>query len=150
MENSIGTAESAAATTKIIADARKAVQPASFEALMRKPRRIARFPITLADEDGEPVVYEISYQAVGPREFDDLVAGHPPTPKQKTDGASWNLETFAPALIAAVSAVPKLDVAQARALYANPNYASGEQRELFFQALDICGQGLNIPFTDGG
>lgn len=38
---------------------------------------------------------------VAPNEYDALLGEHPPTDEQRKDGASWNSDTFPPALLAA-------------------------------------------------
>lgn len=138
-------------TGKIVSEGRAALEDsdATLDMLMAKPRRKLKFPVTLADEDGTPVVRTIRYRALSPEEWDALVAAHPPTDKHKEAGSTWNNDTFPPALIAAVSLSPKLTVSQAKGLYLNPEWSPGERRELFFQALDCCGAGLNVPFNAG-
>lgn len=138
-------------TAKTVSDGRKALEEndATLDMLMAKPRRKLKFPVTLADEDGTPVTRVIRYRALSPEDWDALVAAHPPTDKHREAGSTWNNDTFPPALIAAVSLSPKLTISQAKGLYTNPEWSPGERRELFFQALDVCGAGLNVPFNAG-
>lgn len=134
---------------KTISKARAELEFASFDELMLKPRRTAYPKITVQGPDGEPVVRRLKYVALSPEEFDALVAAYPPTPTQREKGATWNAELFQPALIAAVCESPQLTLRQAKDLYTNANYAPGERQGLFFAALDVCGGGLDVPFTDG-
>lgn len=120
---------------------------ATYAALMGKPRRTMSFDLTTANEDGEDVVLKLKYQAISSKAYDDLVAEHPPTAKEKTAGAVYNVETLAPALISAVSLVPKLSVVQATAVYTSGNWSGGEIGNLFMNAVRVCNSGLDVPFN---
>lgn len=127
---------------------------ASFEDLIAKPARTLSFPVTLSDADGNPVQRRIVYKALPSKVYDDLVAAHPPTPKQLADangsGVPYNLETFAPALISAVSAEPRLSYEQAEQLFHSPEWSGGEISTLFWNAQRVCNSGLDVPFNERG
>jgi hypothetical protein len=127
---------------------------ASFEDLIAKPRRTMSFPITLDDGDGNSVQRRIVYKALPSRVYDDLVAAHPPTPKQLSDAngssVSYNLDTFAPALISACSLEPKLSYEQAEQLFHSPDWSGGEISSLFWNAQRVCNSGLDVPFNERG
>ena len=120
---------------------------ATFEQLKRKPRRQLTFPIALADEDGEAVTVTMKYQAISPKAYDELIAANPPVGKDKVDGQPYNIDTFAPALIAAVSLEPKLTYEQAKEIYSSPDWAGGEITTLFINAQRVCNTGLDVPFN---
>lgn len=134
---------------EVIAEARTEIEDATFDVLIKKPRRESAFLVHVPNDDGSARPVRIRYRSLNAKEYDDLVSAYPPTSKQRSDGATWNTETFPPALIAAVSLAPKLNLEQAKELYTHPDWAPGEQRELFLQALDVCAQGLNVPFNAG-
>ena len=46
---------------------------------------------------------ELRFRGLPRPDYEALIAAHPPTEKQATDGAPWNIDTFAPALISASS-----------------------------------------------
>lgn len=125
---------------------------ASFEDLIGKPPRQLDFPITLKDADGNDIQRRIVYKALQSRVYDDLVASHPPTPKQLADAngssVSYNLDTFAPALIAACSHEPKLTYEQAEQLFHSPDWSGGEISTLFWNAQRVCNSGLDVPFNE--
>lgn len=127
----------------------QAIEDATFDILIKKPVRTASFTITVPNDDGTTRVVRMKYQALDPTAYDKLLEAHPPTTKQRAEGAGYNLETFPPALISAVSLVPKLTEAQARELYTAPNWAPGETNELFARAGQVCNRGLDVPFNDG-
>lgn len=128
-------------------------QIATFDELFAKPKRTQKFDITLADAEGNPVKRAMIYKAISATEYDDLVTQNPPTAKQLQDapgGVAFNMDTFAPALIAAVSHSPKLTYAQAEKLYNAPDWSGGEVSTLFWNAQKVCNQGLDVPFNERG
>jgi len=133
-------------TTKVEEVAAKAAT-ATFAQLRAKPRRTLSFTVTTTDEDGDELALRIKYRAISSKEYDDLIAEHPPTQKEKQAGAVYNVDSFAPALIAAVSAEPKLSIEQATELYKSPDWAGGEIATLFFNAQRVCNSGLDVPFN---
>ena len=122
---------------------------ASFDELMRKPRRTKTVKATVPGPEGKPVQRQLLLEALSPEEFDTLVAAYPPNGADKEKGFTWNPDTFQPALVAACCVKPDLTLAQANALWANEAWAAGERSSLFFAALDVCGGSLDVPFTDG-
>jgi hypothetical protein len=133
---------------KTVAAGRAELEDATFDFMMSKPRRKVKFPLTSV-VDGQPVTRMVRYTGLSPTEYDKLLAAHPATALQREKGYTYNEDTFAPAIIAAVSTAPKMTVEQATALWTNEDYSSGERRELFLQALDACAAGLNVPFNAG-
>lgn len=123
---------------------------ATLDHLRKKKRREADVPITLQDDDGEDVQMTLRFRAISSRQYDKLVSEHPPTPKQKDDGAIYNINNFAPALISAVSLDPKLSVEDASELYNSDDWSGGEIGGLFLAALRLCNAGLDVPFTVSG
>jgi hypothetical protein len=127
-----------------------AVQDATFDVLISKPRRKTEFFVHLQDEHGDMKPFRMTYQAMPPKAFDDLLAAHAPTTKQQREGFQWNKDTFPSALIAAVSLTPKLTEEQAKALLEAPNWATGESDALLRNALNVQNAGLDVPFSAGG
>jgi hypothetical protein len=122
-------------------------QPATYEALIKKPRRTLSFEVTSANDAGEEIKLTLKFQAIDSTSFDELQSAHPPTTKERREGAIYNVDTFAPALIAAVSLEPRLSVEQATEIYKSPDWAPGEVGNMFINAMSVCNQGLNIPFN---
>lgn len=135
-----------AAPSTVEAVAAKAAT-ATFDQLIRKPRRTLSFTLTTVDEDGNDLLLQMKYRAVSSKEYDELVAANPPSAKEKASGAVYNVDTFAPALIAAVSAEPKISLEQATELYRSPEWSGGEIGTLFFNAQRVCNSGLDVPFN---
>lgn len=120
---------------------------ATFAALKRKPRRTSKFLITTVDEAGDEITMEMKFQGLSATEYDALVSEHPPTPKEKQLGAVYNVKTFAPALISAVSVQPRLSYDEAKEIYESDEWSSGEIFDLFIRAQQVCNNGVNVPFN---
>lgn len=142
-------ADATGAVAEVAAKAPKTTV-ATFAALKRKPRRTIEFPVATQDEDGKEHQLLIKYQALSATEYDELVEKHPPTPKEKSLGAVYNIKTFAPALISAVSLVPRMSVEEATEIYNSEDWSGGEVASLFIYAQRVCNAGIDIPFNDRG
>ena len=120
---------------------------ATFDQLRAKPRRVLKFDVNTVDEDGEDISLSMKYRALSSKEYDKLLEKHPPSTREKAKGATYTVDTFAPALISAVSAEPQLTVEQATELYNSDEWSGGEISTLFVNALRICNAGLDVPFN---
>lgn len=126
------------------------IPDATFDALITKPRRSIEFFVQLpVGDDQKPRPARLRYQALDPKQFDDLVAAHPPSAKQKREGGQWDPDTFPAALISAVALVPRLTFEQARDILESKNWAPGESNALFTNAIQVCTAGLDVPFSAG-
>lgn len=123
---------------------------ATFEQLRAKPRRVLHFDVHTTDEAGEELTLKMKFKALSSTEYDKLVEKNPPSAKDKQRGAVYNVDTFAPALIAAVSSEPKLTEEQAVEIYNAPEWSGGEITTLFMKALQVCNAGLDVPFNERG
>ena len=132
---------------KVAAKAIAATGEATFDMLMAKPRRSLTFEVTTENEAGEEIVLKMKYLAISGKAYDDLTAEHPPTAADKKSGSTYNVDTLAPALISAVSSIPKLSIAQATSVYKNGSWSGGEVGNLFMNAVRVCNAGLDVPFS---
>lgn len=120
-----------------------ASRPATVEDLLeKKALPTQEFTVRLGGEE-----VRIELQAINSPDYDELLAAHPPTKKQQESGDTYNTDTFAPALIAQVMKVPALTEAQAQEIWKGESWTRGELRDLFMSAVQICQQGLNVPFS---
>lgn len=127
------------------------IEDATVDALLTKPRRTKEFFVTVPAKDGAGTrQLRMVYRALAGEDYDALLDAYRPTPKMRSEGAIWHRDNFPPALIAAVSLVPKLTIEQAKELYANPDWSPGESGQLFMNAVEVCSQGLDVPFTETG
>lgn len=123
---------------------------ATLDLLKGKSRATTEFTLYMTDDDNEQVEVTLKFQAIGMREYDKLVAKHPPKPDQRADGASFNIDTFAPALIAAVSVDPEMSAEDAKEIWESPGWSRGDLMVLFRNAVELNNRGLDIPFSENG
>jgi hypothetical protein len=121
---------------------------ATIDQLLKKPTRVKTIVLTIPGDDGEPMKVQAKLRAIGSKKYDELIAQHPPTARQRKDGASYNPDSFAPALVAACMTEPVLDLEDAQALWESEEWSRGELTELFLAAVQINQAGLDIPFTE--
>ena len=86
---------------------------ATLDLMKGKSRAKETFSIFIASSDGDQQEVKLTYQAIGALEYDKLVSKHPPKAEQRVDGASFDIDTFAPALIAKCSLDPEMDLKDA-------------------------------------
>jgi hypothetical protein len=123
---------------------------ATLDLLKGKSRAKETFTIYLTDENGEQQEVKLTYQAIGAREYDRLVAKHPPTAEQRVDGANFNIDTFAPALISRVCVDPDMTEKDAKEIWESPEWSRGDLMVLFRHAVELNNRGLDIPFNGNG
>lgn len=119
---------------------------ATFDRLAKKAKAEREITLQLEGDDGEMEDVSILFRAIGAKQYDDLVAKHPPNPQQKINGDVYNLHTFAPALISVCSVEPKLAYEEAKEIWDSPDWSRGEVMHLFGSCVELCNKGLNIPF----
>jgi len=123
---------------------------ATLDLLKSKKRATLEFSLYFTDEDGEQNEVALKYQAIGMREYDKLVSKHPPKAEQRLEGASFDMDTFAPALIAAVCVEPEMTPADAKEIWESPAWSRGDLMVLFRNAVELNNRGIDIPFSANG
>ena len=123
---------------------------ATIDLLKSKARSTTEFTLYITDEDGEQQEVTIKFQSIGMRDYDKLVAKHPPKAEQRVDGSPFDIDTFAPALIAACSVDPEISLKDAQEIWNSPNWGRGDVMVLFRNAVDLNNRGLDIPFSENG
>lgn len=107
-----------------------------------------------AREAAADAVVTLTLQALPRPEYEQLLLAHPPTRQQAEEKQTYNVDTFAPALVAACVVDPdtgerplsEQDVAE---LFAEWN--QGEVAGLWQRAVQVCTQARNValPFVSG-
>ncbi len=123
---------------------------ATFEQLSSKKRAEQELTLTVQNGKGDPTEVTMLFRAIGTKAYDKLLGKHPPRPEQKIEGASYNIDTFGPAIIAACSVEPELSEDEAKQLWDSDDWSRGEIMTLFRAAVEVCNKGLDIPFTESG
>lgn len=124
-------------------------RPATVDDLLLKPARTQELVINLPTEKGDADLV-LALTALSMKDYDTLLAAHPPTKEQEKDGNGYNPDTFAPAIISAVVTEPKLTLDQAKEIWAGDQWNRGELRDLFLACTNLCSRGLDVPFTFAG
>lgn len=128
----------------------QASKRATMDQLVNKPRSVTEFSLFLSDGNGGTNEVTLKYQAIGMRAYDRLVAKHPPKPEQRAEGASFDIDTFAPALIASCSVEPEITPAEAKSIWESEDWSRGDVMVLFRNAVELNNRGLDIPFSVSG
>lgn len=123
---------------------------ATLDLLKGKSRAKETFSIYIADDSGEQQEVTLTYQAIGAVEYDKLVSKHPPKPEQRVDGASFDMDSFAPALISKVCVEPEMSEKDAKEIWNSPEWSRGDLMVLFRHAVELNNRGLDIPFNGNG
>lgn len=90
------------------------------------------------------------YISVGATDYDALLTDHPPTSEQRVAGASFNINTFAPALLAKVCRDPAIDMSGWTELWTSPNWGRGELMGLFWRAANLCSKEVDPTPINAG
>ncbi|MFC5802808.1 hypothetical protein [Streptomyces formicae] len=84
---------------------------------------------------------EFTFKALGAKAWSDLVAQHP----GKKDEEAWDVETLAPALVAASAVDPAMTQAEVDELFDALNF--GQRQQLIDAAWQVNGEATSIPFS---
>ena len=114
--------------------------------LGKKPTRM-EFTAPLGS-DG--VQLSFLFVALGARVYDALLTKHPPTADQKINGATFNTDSFAPALLSMVCVDPDIDAKGWTSIWTADNWNRGEVSALFWQAVELCNQRVDLNPTNAG
>lgn len=128
----------------------QAAKRATLDMLKNKPRSTTDFSLFLSDGNGGSNEVTLKYQAIGMRAYDQLVSKHPPKPEQRAEGNSFNMDTFAPALIAACSLEPEISLSEAQEIWNSEDWSRGDVMVLFRNAVELNNRGLDVPFSENG
>lgn len=132
---------------EIRAHQRTKAKRATLQTLMAKKANRDEFSVPFG-ADGEQVSF--LYVAIGAMEYDALLTEHPPLPEQRLAGASFNINTFAPALLSKVCREPAIDKAGWTELWESPTWGRGELMGLFTRAGALCSREIDpLPIYAG-
>jgi hypothetical protein len=126
-----------------------AAKRATFELLKSKPRAEKEVTFVMNTSEGHNEV-SLLFRAIGSVEYDRLLTKNPPTTEQRSEGATYNINTFAPSLLAAVCFEPEMSSSEWSEIWNSPDWNRGEIMQFFMSAVELCNQGLEIPFTVSG
>jgi hypothetical protein len=138
---------SSAPEVEVQANQRKKAKRATLEMLRSKKPSREDFTLPFGP-DGERVSF--LFVAIGSAEYDELLTEHPPTNEQRANQSTFNITSFAPALLARVCREPAVSVGDWTELFKSENWGRGELMTLFFKASRLCVQESDPLPTDAG
>jgi hypothetical protein len=120
----------------------KASKRATLDLLRSKKKRTREVPFVLNDEE-----VTFAFASISAKRYDKLLTENPPNTEQRAAGAAYNMNTFAPALLAEVVSDPELTKAQWSEIWESPDWNRGELMTLFSEAVELCNTGLQLGPT---
>lgn len=123
---------------------------ATLDLLKSKKRARQTFTLFLSDGEGTMHELQMTFQAIGAVEYDKLVSKHPPKAEQRVDGATYNIDSFAPALISRCSVDPEMSEDDAQEIWQSSEWSRGDLMVLFRNAIELNNRGIDIPFNENG
>lgn len=121
--------------------------------LLGKPRNTDSFTLYLGGGLDDAYQINVTMQAMGTKAYDKLIAKYPPTTEEKAQGLNYELDKFAPALLAESLVSPKINLAQAKILWnggEDENWSRGDVESLFSRAIRLNHRDSTVPFTERG
>ena len=132
------------------APAKKAGVPrATLDILRSKQRAQREVTVEVPGPDG-PEQVSFLFRAISRKEYDQLIDAHPPTKVQVAKGDLYNIDTFAPALLANVCVEPEIDAVAWAGFWKSPDWSAGELMGLFYTAAALCNSGFDLVPTTAG
>lgn len=117
--------------------------------LLGKPKTTSTFTLYLGHRDN-PLEIEVTVEALSMKDYDKLLSKYPPTEEEQAKGLTYELEKFAPALIAACLVDPAMTLKQTQQLWSSDNWSRGDVESLFGKVLQVNHRDSSIPFSARG
>lgn len=121
---------------------RETSKRATLDLLRSKKRQQKEIPFVI---DGEEVTF--LFRSISAQRYDKLITDCPPNTEQRANGAQYNINTFAPALLAEVVIEPEISKTHWGEIWGSPDWNRGELMSLFAEAVDLCNTGLKLGPT---
>jgi hypothetical protein len=122
------------------------VPHATIDLLKKKKRNTKTISVVVTDEDGEPIEVSLTFRGVSAKEYDKIIAKHPPRPKDKKEGYAYNPDSFGPEIISKTCINPEMTIEDANEIWESDDWNRGERFQLLMAAIEVCTFGLNVPF----
>jgi hypothetical protein len=138
-------AASGTTTNEVARPAR--LKRATLEDLMGKKAAREEFSLPFGPTSAQVTFLFVS---IGAKRYDTLLNKYPPTTEQRANGATFNADTFAPALLAEVCVEPAIDVAGWTDVWNSDNWNRGEVAALFWKAVELCNSRVEVNPIEAG
>lgn len=123
-------------------DQRKVSKRATLDKLRSKKRQEKEIPFVI---DGDEVSF--LFRSISAQEYDKLITNCPPNTEQRAAGSTYNINNFAPSLLAQVVVEPEISRDQWAEIWKSPDWNRGELMSLFGEAVELCNTGLKLGPT---
>lgn len=122
---------------------------ATLNDLQSKKRAEREVAVEIPSPTG-PKKVSFLFRAISRKDYDALIDQFPPTKVQLARGDQYDVDRFAPALLAEVCVDPKIDAAEWARFWKSPDWSPGELAGLFFTANGLCQTGFELVPTTAG
>jgi hypothetical protein len=136
------TAESTTNSKKVSSNAPKR---ATLDDLLGKKPQKDEFSAPFGEDGG---LISFLFISIGAKKYDALLTKHPPNAEQRAAGSSFNTDTFAPALLSVVCVEPDIDTKGWGEVWNGENWNRGEVSSLFWRAVELCNQRVDLNPID--
>lgn len=120
---------------------------ATLDLLKKKTPVRREVQVVVEDDSGESQEVTLVFQSIGSKQYDSLMAKYPPNKKQQDEGLQYDIDKFAPALIAACCVEPEMTLDDAKEIWESDVWNRGELFSLFLTAVAVNTQGHDLRPT---
>lgn len=120
---------------------------ATFDMLAKKKPTTETFTAAVGP-GGRPVAF--TYVAISSKAYDALLTECPPSNEQRANGASFDGDSFGPAIMAVVCRKPRATREQWASLPDSENWSRGEISSLFYRAMELCNHQVDTAPISAG
>jgi len=124
------------------------------ERMSNAPEKTPALVKKLADlmERAQETEITFEFAAIGRFAYDELVEDprYKPTKENIKEGANFNPLTFPQALVSASCTSPEMTLAEAEALFTDPNWNAAELQRIFYAALECNIETGDTPLSQNG
>ena len=116
------------------------------------PAQAAQQRLDAAQEATAEFVETLQVHPIPPHEYEDLIAAHPPSEKERKEGAAWDYTTLCPAMLAACVDRDTADQMSSEDWTADIKagvYATGEVATLFRTCLTVNDRSRDVRVGKG-
>lgn len=100
--------------------------------------------------EGRATEVAFTFKSIGRAAFETLLNNHKPTRDQKSEGMTFNPDTFAPALLSASSVDPAISPDDATTMFNSEEWNSAELAKLFLAAQEANVEAPDVPLSGSG
>lgn len=116
---------------------------ATLDQMRSKKRAEKDLTVMLNDKEAS-----FLFRSISAKEYDRMLTDNPPNTDQRAAGTIYNINTFAPALLARVVVEPEISEDEWTEIWNSPDWNRGELMGFFSEAVELCNTGLRLGPTE--